>query len=56
MERNVLAGAYIRLSNEDKDKEEQEVSISILNQINLITEFAKQKGIIIVQKYIDDRI
>ena len=51
---NYKVGLYIRLSKEDlKDKNESE---SISNQRSLLRRFAKNKGLNIVDEYIDDGI
>jgi DNA invertase Pin-like site-specific DNA recombinase/ssDNA-binding Zn-finger/Zn-ribbon topoisomerase 1 len=45
------AASYTRLSREDGDKMESD---SIRNQKDLITEYAGQKGIQIIEEYVDD--
>ena len=47
-----LAGAYIRLSHEDEDKEN--ISESIKNQKSLIFQYAKENNYKIEKVYIDD--
>ena len=49
--RNVLAGVYYRLSKEDGDKIESD---SISNQRLLVTEYASEHGIPIIEEYVDD--
>ena len=46
------AGAYIRLSKEDENGEEE--SASVINQRNYIKEFAEKNGFEIYDYYIDD--
>ena len=48
---SVNAASYNRLSREDGDKMESD---SIRNQKDLISDYAKQKGIRIVEEYVDD--
>ena len=45
--------AYIRLSEEDEDKDKN-YSASILNQIALVEDYARRNNILIHKKYIDD--
>lgn len=51
MQNSVNAASYNRLSREDGDKMESD---SIRNQKDLISDYAKQKGIRIVEEYVDD--
>lgn len=50
-ESNVKAASYSRLSREDGDKLESD---SICNQKELIADYARLKGVQIVQEYVDD--
>lgn len=47
---SVNAASYNRLSREDGDKMESD---SIRNQKDLISDYAKQKGIRIVEEYVE---
>ena len=53
---NSRAGIYLRLSNEDDDKEKdrKEESGSITNQRALLTKYAQKNGIRIIDEYVDD--
>lgn len=51
---NNRAGIYLRLSNEDLDKNEKEESMSITNQRALLTRYAERNGIRIIDEYVDD--
>lgn len=53
MESNKLVCAYVRISNEDLDKN-KDYSVSIYNQLSLIKEYAKRMGLKIDKEYIDD--
>lgn len=46
--------SYIRLSEEDINKEDKKLSSSILNQIQYIENYAKSNNFIISKNYIDD--
>lgn len=51
---NSRAGIYLRLSNEDDDKDKKEESGSITNQRALLTKYAEKNGIRIIDEYVDD--
>lgn len=53
MESNKLVCAYVRISNEDLDKN-KDYSVSIYNQLSLIKEYGKRMGLKIDKEYIDD--
>src|SRR5574344_1558566 len=48
------AGIYIRLSQEDKDKKYESDSESVLNQRQILTEYANNQGFNLIDEYIDD--
>ena len=48
------AGIYIRLSEADEGKSYESESESVLNQRNILKNFVKEKGFIIVDEYVDD--
>lgn len=54
IETTYKAGAYIRLSLADDDKDADTESVSIKNQRSLITEYAKNNNIELVDYYVDD--
>lgn len=48
------AGIYIRLSEADEGKSYESESESVLNQRNILMNFIKEKGFILVDEYVDD--
>ncbi len=51
---NYLAGLYIRLSQEDKNKKYESDSESVSNQRNILMNFVKANGFTFVDEYVDD--
>ena len=48
------AGIYIRLSEADEGKSYESESESVLNQRNILMNFIKEKGFMLVDEYVDD--
>ncbi len=54
MNYNGIVCSYVRLSDEDCKKGKNDLSKSILNQLNFIEEYAKKNGMLINKNFIDD--